>query len=1540
MAKKDIAAKIFGLVLLLIAALCFSVQLPGVQKRIAARALSSLQKKIQGNVQVGDLVVESANSFILKDVLVLDDGPERHADTIFYARSIAGSISGKSLFSNGGVHLSRLEINDAYAHFDQEPDRILRNNFSRVISARKRAEKAEKAKTLGQPILQDAADTLLAMGGNDAFLADKVIIRGLHYVMHDPVKPKNMRGERAINYSDLEAWADLTAHDVKVRDGYFIAAVDEAVLKEKCGYEVKHISGNVKVGHGKAIVEKIIFEDPWSKLTASHYSMTSLCDTAYRNYTHMVRMKAVLDKGKLSSKTVSAFALGIMPKSDFLLDVKGVDMEGYCNDFKVNKLKATELNSGTGLDLRGSVTGLTDTKNILFNLRLNSIDFTAKGAGKLIGRLNTSKKAPDFSKYAPGTKFNFKGSAKGPLNRLHANGRLSSGAGKASADLDLRNLTDKQRPSQISGTISTHELDAGKIIGNDKLGEFTLNTGFRATLDGSSKSVVVDSFYVDKLGLLGYNYTGIAAAGRYADDSFDGKIICADPNLNFIFQGIFNLSPKTNNALYKFYANVGYADLQALNLDTRGSTSKLSFTVSSNFMKIGRGDILGDIDIRDLTMENDAGRRYIGDISVGSHSNNDIHRIQVESDFLDAGYVGSRNITGILADLQTITTRRELPSLYSRNSVDEGHADSHYDLNIDFHDTRDLLSFLKPGLYIADSSRLEIGIQKGGELRGELHSPRLAVKKNYVKGVSLNFDNLNESLNATVMGDELKLGPLLLKDAAFTAFGQHDDFFLSFHYDSMRGEDNLGEIYLSGNIFRDESDTLVLMANPLSSYMQFEGEQWEISESNITVRSRQARFKDFMLYNGNQSITLEGGIALNRQDTLSVGINDVKIGILNYFTNNNYDIDGRLSGRAIVTSPAKDRLRALMNIGCDSLRVAGEEAGSMKLAAVWDNPSGKTNVYLRNIVDGHDALNAKGTYFIDEKNLDMTANLDKMNLAVAAPFVSRFVKDIHGSISGEVGATGPLDSLSLYGNGTRIDQARFTVGYTGVAYTLDGPFSIDNSGVMFDGVTIRDDKGGRGLLGGGISFNHTRDMRLDAKLELTNLEIVNTKQGEGNFYGNVFARGNVYVAGPPEALVVEADLSTAKSGELHVQLGGGASAAESDLLTFTSHESVKIDPYQAMLDSMEEEDLEQKKSSRGDFLARCRINITPEFTAFVELDNNGDNVLSARGSGSITADIRPAKDLFEIGGDYNITGGKYHFAIPGIVRKDFNINNGSSIKFAGNLPESELDVSATYTLRTSLNRLLADSSSVATRRTVECGINIYDKLLSPKLRFSIDVPDLDPSTKAQVDAAINTEDKVQKQFLALLITGSFIASEQSGVTDNSNMLYSNVSEIMSRQLSNILYKLDIPVDLGVGYQQNQQGTDFYDVSVSTELFDNRVVVYGSVGNRQYSGNTEGDMVGDLDIDVKLDKAGSVRLNMFSHSADEYSNYLDDSQRNGAGITYQKEFSSWKEFFRSIFTSKKKRAEKARQQAAEPKKKTTIEIKGNERQAIPDTLSNR
>ena len=158
--------------------------------------------------------------------------------------------------------------------------------------------------------------------------------------------------------------------------------------------------------------------------------------------------------------------------------------------------------------------------------------------------------------------------------------------------------------------------------------------------------------------------------------------------------------------------------------------------------------------------------------------------------------------------------------------------------------------------------------------------------------------------------------------------------------------------------------------------------------------------------------------------------------------------------------------------------------------------------------------------------------------------------------------------------------------------------------------------------------------------------------------------------------------------------------------------------------------------------------------------------------------------------------------------------------------------------------------------------------------------------------------------------------------NGSNILYSNLSEIMMNQVNNVLQKLNIPVDLGFGYQQSNSGNDVFDVAVSTQLFNNRVIVNGSVGNRKYktSTNPGGDIVGDLDIEIKLDNPGHLRFNLFSHSADEFANYMDLSQRNGVGITYQRDFNNLADFFKKLFSRRKKDGSL---QAMPPKKEPVV-----------------
>ena len=1495
----DLAARIFGFVIVLAGTVLLLLQSRGVQTSLARRAVASLEDSLDGRIEVGSISIEPFNSFKISDISIIDKEPYEAVDTFFTAGSISGKISFKSIFSRKGIYLSRVKIENAMMHLTSEPHRelpgVVTSNLSRIF---------------GIPH-EDYPDGYFPTP--DIFQIGKV--QADNFTYRQTSYTQELPATGGIDWTDFDITASLRGHNLKYTGGRMSGVLDAASAREnKTGYEIKSLSGRARVGMGKATIEKIHFKDPYSDLYIPLYSMAwKNVQKDFDDFVNRIRQEASIASGTLGARTVYAYSgVEFLRDSPLTLEFGKSHAQGYINDLHIDRLKFTESGSGIKGDVSATLTGLTEIQDLLLDARINSLDFTAPGITSLLSSLGVEA---DLSNFAKGAPFSFSGQARGPLNRLDAAGKLSVGKGSGGFNLDIRNLSDTLRPLEIRGTVDTRELDLGMLTGAEALGKCTANTGLRATLDGKKTSVIVDSLMVDRLGALGYDYTGIAAAGKYSGNAFDGKIICADPNLNFIFQGIFNLSQQSGNALYKFYANVGYADLQALNLDKRG-TSKVSGRINTDFMVLEDGDIIGDIAVSDLSLENDLGPRHIGDLLLSAHSGEDVNRLQLKSGFLEGGYAGSGSYTDILRDLQTITTRRELPALYSANDPDTG-SDAHsYELSLDFHDSRDLLSYALPGLYIADSTRVDISSDRG-RLEGRIRSPRLAWGRNYLKGVDISLDNLGSSLNATVVSDEMNLAGIGFSNSALTAYAQENNIFAGFHYDGIRGLNNVGEIYLAGDIFRDAQDTLCIRANPLSSYIRFDSNQWDMDESQIYLRAGDARIDGFRMHNGDQVVSLDGGLSANSPDTLSLGIRNVDMSVINYFTTQDYDIRGRTSGKALLSSPLNGNIRALANIACDSLTVSGTDAGTIRAAGIYDSASDLVNVYLRNIVGEKEALAASGSYKPDGKYVDLSVEMDRLNLVMARPFAQGILDDMSGGMSGTISAKGPLDRMELSSRDASIDSASFKLAFTGVQYTVNGPLHIDNGGIHFDDISVTDDKRGSAMLSGGIGISDLSHITMDAGMKLRGLEVL--ERSGGSFGGNIFADGDIYISGPTDAILLEADLATAGEGRLMVYAGGSASASRSDLLTFTSHEPVYEDPYEGVLSELFEIQKSKSKGSEpSDFMARVRITTNSGLQAQVDLDETGENRLNIRGDGTIGVNVRPSKGLLDISGDYNITDGRYRFAIPGIVSKDFSIDEGSSITFNGDVMESLLDIGATYSLRTSLNRLLADTSAVSTRRQVECGIRISDHLSDPSVNFSIDVPDLDPVSKAAVESALNTEDKLQKQFVALLVTGSFLPDEQSGIVNNNNFLYSNMAEIVAGQLSNMLTRLDIPLDMDLAYQQSRSGRNLFDLAVSTELFNNRVVVNGSVGNRQYSGAQQGEVVGDMDIDIKLDPVGQFRLKLFSHSADEYTNYLDYSQRNGVGVSYQKEFNTWRQLFRNLFSGRKARE---RMEAEEALRKT-------------------
>ncbi len=307
------------------------------------------------------------------------------------------------------------------------------------------------------------------------------------------------------------------------------------------------------------------------------------------------------------------------------------------------------------------------------------------------------------------------------------------------------------------------------------------------------------------------------------------------------------------------------------------------------------------------------------------------------------------------------------------------------------------------------------------------------------------------------------------------------------------------------------------------------------------------------------------------------------------------------------------------------------------------------------------------------------------------------------------------------------------------------------------------------------------------------------------------------------------------------------------------------------------------------------------------IDKKLGDIIKANGSGNLKMEISPGEDVFRMFGNFDIEKGDYLFTLQGVINKKFTIMPGSSITWNGGPLDATMNIEAAYRVKTSLKQLLMDER-YTTRVPVDCKIFLTQKLTSPVIKFGIEVPNADAETKALVDGALNTEEKVNTQFLGLLVINSFIADpNQAGMMTQSSSsmgtmgLYNTASELLSNQFSNWISQWSNSVDIGVNYRpgmESELSSNQMEVALSTQLLNDRVSINGNVDVGRRS--TSSPIAEDFNIDVKLNQSGKLRLKAFARTNDDL---LPTNQQNsyttGVGVLYREDFNNMKDLRRRI-----------------------------------------
>lgn len=1468
-----------------------ALQVPAVQTRITSLVTSKLAKTMDGDISVGSIRILPFNTLVVDDVTIVDKSPYvPGTDTLASIGHLSATFSLKSLFKKNGLDLGQVELQDVLFQLVSEPDSTYSSNLARIFRLK------------GNPDTQMSSDSL--------FTIHELTVRNARYRMLNPASKAPYK--HGINYSDMDVTFDADAHNISFSDGRCRASVDRLKASEKSGFDILDASGTCCVGRGKTIVNNLHMKDNGGSDTNFKKVVLSYDDTkAWSDFVHQVDMDIHIAPSHLVLGSISGFSGGTFYGNGFTADISGGRFKGTVSDFKVSDFSFVNPAGGASGTVNASCSGIPDTENMKLDATLDNVRFTMKGLEAALNELGVSAKLPSV---ASDNEFTLNGSASGLLNDFSGHFNIDSPSGSLVADASARHLVDPKKDADISASLASSSLDLGMILGNDTLGPCDMTAKLKAGFGKSGFKADLEDINVSRLNFLGYDYTGLALDGTYDNGAINAVFKSTDPGAQLNLNAILDIDSQSG----RIDARLDNVDLAALNIDTRGGSSKVSCSISGE--QGVEKNAPAHIHISDLILTNDSGQHRVGDIDAEARLDNSSLTMILNSDCLDVKYSGTSDMASLIKDVKLASVEKAFPDYFGTGAEASGTEAS---VSAVFHDASPILAFLMPGLSVAKGTTANLNIDKEGVLLGYFSSPSIAINDISATDLKLALDNQFDNINLTVNAENIGLGDMNFKGAQFIAEALEDKASMSLNY---IGADVLGkgsELNLETELHKDANGKPELNILTLPSYLRVKGDVWELARSTIHMQNGGLQVRGFNLSSANQSIAINGSISPTSSEQLQLVLHNLDLGVVNEFMpSGGLNLEGTADGYATVISPVPSQFGLSANLALDDLMLWGKPAGNIRLLSEWDDDEKLITFKLTDTQNQQQILRLNGNYSIAGKVLNATAGMDGLDAGLAAPMLKSVLSELGGKLYGTVKATGPLDKLALSSEGIRLVDLRTRIAYTNVAYTLNGTLGLDGSGMHFNGIGIKDEYGGLGVLNGMLAFKEFKNFKLNAGLDMYKLKAIDIPvKSTSVLYGDLAVTGRGSIKGPFDALHIDADLATAGSGNVNVPIPSSSAAAASDLLTFVSPE---IDKEEAAPDTQK---ARTPAKPSGKLSIHAKMGISPEVTANVEIDKDSGHVLTAGGNGSVVFDLDTSKDLLQLKGDYIINRGKYLFNIPGIVSKEFEIRDGSSLKFNGDIMESTLDINAIHNVKTSLATLVADSTAVSSRRNVECGLKIGGRLKNPQVSFAINVPDLEPHTKSQVEAALSTNDKIQKQFVALLLFGTFLPEENSGVVNGTNMIFANVGEIVSGQLNNILQKLDIPLDFGFGYQQDYGGTDIFDVAVSTQLFNNKIVVNGSLGNRKYSTSTSasGDVVGDLDIGYKVLNSGELILKLFSHSADEFTSSLDYSQRNGGGITYQKEYDKTIDFLRSLFMSKRRRAQEALIESERKKEMKVIQI---------------
>lgn len=1555
------------LIFLLLVSLYFAIQSPRFQNFISEKITNSLSEKLGTEISIGNIEVSFFNNILLEDFYVED----LSKDTLIYFKKANAKFSYVSLFEKR-INLDEIELDGLNIELERG---IIDTtfNFNFLIGNNQKKQQIDSTEVESWEIdINNINITNTKFNYNDSLTGTllstnvpalnvdvsqfdlnnkKVNIESLNLIKPNIVftKTSNLKAKsnkefvidipfllyaqnltiekgdfNFKNLNDSTAYSRMALNDVKAKDidiqitntylwkDSFSTKIDELNLIEESGFEIKHLNTQLSVNNKTILLDTLSLQTNKSNInTSAEINYSSFED--FKDFGNKVRFSNKLSNTLIDPDDLKYFVdtkpLGI----GGVFKIEG-EIRGRLNSIRAKDIK---LYAGNRTRFEGSfsLNGLPDIKQTFISFKMEKLITDYADLKYIHNRIPLPTNTKNLGTIL------FKGRFDGFYTDFVTYGIAETALGTVETDINFK-IDDSGIPA-YSGDVKVKEFEIGQWFDKkNDLGAVTLS----ASIEG--KGVKLNTINaeldaeIEKAVFKGYTYENIEIDGSIKEKFFKGKAHFDDKHLKMDFEGLVDITSET--PIFDFTAKLDKIDLKPLNLSEKDYT--LSAELNSNFTASSIDNILGELELKDFTIELDDKSYHLKQLSLFSKQYDNENHFNVVADNFDIKVHGDYQVSQLPKAIKHI--------FIADDSIVLKPQKLRFDAEI--NDKTDLISLFVPNLKIPEKIKISGNLDTETQsILTSINIPRIGYNNIKAKDFISNIQVRNGEIDMINSLPEVRVNDsIMVKDFSFIAKGFKDD--ISFNINAANKKEN-SALSLLGKLSYDKE--LFFLNLDTNSTILINNSFWYINKNNgISFNKDKFLAENFKISNGESEANLKVN-DLGGTNNFILNLKNIEVeDFAEVLKNKGLDLKGKITGEVNINNFDKE---PALSGDLDFLGISLNDylIGDFKLDSRLDLPDKK--VYLSGgLFSKENNISINGAYSFDKVSTDEDIDIDvfikQFTVKSFEDLIPDFIQKSSGTLNGSLNLSGKRTEPNINGKVT-VNDVTTTVSYTQVKYTIAETEVIFKKNLiqLADSLVVQDDEGNIAYGGGKITHENFKNLAIDLIVETPKVKALNTTITDNeDFYGTAYLNGGASFKGlTTEPLIYIWGKSEAKS-TLDIPLASAVSNKQHEFYQFVT----KIDSNKLRKDRLAKEDKEDENTVKiTGAKVKLDLNINEDLELKLILDQDAGDVLKVNGTGDIKIDVGQKGEYVNFFGEYKVSKGDYLFTMQNVVNKPFRISDGSTISFNGDIyNDATVDMSATYSRKVALDNFITEylneddeelKSIARSRVPVTLLLDLSEKLSKPTIKFDIDIDRVDPKLRNFVDSKLQAiklnQSEMNNQIFGVLVLTKFLPSYtalESGIGENSSDAVMNtVTELISSQLSRyltdwasyIVKDLEFFVNFST-YDQTTLGAEEtlrkrreLQLALSKRFFNDRLSInvggnfdFGeSYDNTSTQASSSTFFGANVSFDYTITKNRRWQVKAFTVSDyDNYSTENNRTTRSGIGLTYKREFDDFKDLF--------------------------------------------